>query len=47
MIHVSVRVAPVHAALSHGDHGNRTNLKFFKIIIIIIILSEDVLETKQ
>ena len=29
MIHVSVHVAPVCGALSHGDHGNLRLLKFF------------------
>ena len=38
-IHVSVSLAPVRGALSHGDHGESRLLNFFFIIIIIIIIS--------
>ena len=44
-IKVSMCVAPVRRALSHGDHGNCTapikvNLKFFIIIVIVIFDSD-------
>ena len=43
-IHVSVRVAPVRRAFSHGDH---TELRLSKFLIIIIIIKFILLELES